>query len=157
MKRSLLCVAAMALAFSAAMVRADPAPAPPANAADSDPLGDLITAALTGQGFAVTPEGPQSAPLLAGQPIVFRWSVTPQAGAHGPLQAEINADLLTDGRTLPLGTIKSLAGVGRATGRVVGVGLLVLIALALLGWAARRRRPTPAGATRPRNNHMSGL
>jgi 3D (Asp-Asp-Asp) domain-containing protein len=48
MKRSLLCVAAMALAVSAAMAHADPAPAPLTNTADSDPLGDLITAALTG-------------------------------------------------------------------------------------------------------------
>jgi hypothetical protein len=47
----------------------------------------------------------------------------------------------------------AVAAPNRWTGRVVGVGLLVLIALILLAWAAQRKRPEPVGAAKPRVNH----
>lgn len=47
MKGRIACLAALALAWSAVAAYADPPSAPPANAPD-DPLGDLITSALTG-------------------------------------------------------------------------------------------------------------
>lgn len=121
-----------------------------------DPTGAVnVTAVLSGDGYVVKPAEPQAQPLGVGQQNVFRWQVTPQPGAKGPLQAEIGADFLNAGRSVPLGSVKSLAGVGRLTGRAVGVGLLALIAIILLGWAAQRRRPDAAGATRPRSNHSS--
>ena len=46
MKGRIACLAALALMLSAAAVRADPPPA--SNAPAADPLGDLITSALTG-------------------------------------------------------------------------------------------------------------
>ncbi len=130
------------------------------NDAAAQKLGDAakwanLTAALSGEGFTITPQEPQAQPIAIGLPIVFRWKVTPQADARGPIQADISAELLSQGHSLPLGSIKSLAGVSRLSGRVLGVGLLLLIALVLLAWAARRRRPVPNGATRPRANHMS--
>lgn len=121
-----------------------------------DPTGSVnVSATLSGDGYVVRPAEPQALPLAAGQPTVFRWQVTPQPNAKGPLQAELSADFLNVGRTVPLGTVRSLAGVGRLTGRAVGVGLLALIAIILLGWAAQRRRPQAAGAIRPRSTHSS--
>ncbi len=129
-------------------------------------LGDAaasvnMTSTLSGDGYVVTPDQPQSLPLALGQPIVFHWKVTPQAAgqgnvqAGGPIQASVSADLLSQGRSLPLGTLKA-ATAGRAGGRILGLGLLVVIAAVVLGWAMRRRRPTLTGASRPRANHQNG-
>ena len=125
---------------------------------DAAATSSNLTATLAGDGFAVTPEEAQSQPIAIGQPIVFRWKVTPQANAKGPLQAEVTLDMPSQGRSLPLGSVKSLAGVSRVGGRAIGVGLLILVALLGIGWAARgRRRPLPTGASRPRENHLTGI
>jgi hypothetical protein len=114
-----------------------------------------LTSALSGAGYLVTPAEPQSQPLTLGEQTVFHWKVTAQPGAKGPLQASLNADILSDGQSLPLGPVK-VAGAEHWTGRVVGVGLLVLIALILLAWAAQRKRPVATGASKPRANHTNG-
>jgi hypothetical protein len=110
-----------------------------------------LTSTLAGDGYTVTPAEPQSQPLTLGAQTVFHWKVTAQPNAKGPLQASLNADILSDGQTLALGPVK-LAAANRWTGRVVGVGLLVLIALILLGWAAQRKRPATSGGAKPRVN-----
>ncbi len=115
-----------------------------------------LTSALTGDGYAVTPIEPQSQPLTLGEQTVFHWKVTAQPNAKGPLQASLHADILSDGQSLPLGPVKVAEG-EHWTGRVVGVGLLVLIALILLGWAAQRKRPAASGASKPRDNHTNSI
>jgi hypothetical protein len=115
-----------------------------------------LTSALIGEGYSVTPAEPQSQPLTLGEQTVFHWKVTAAPNAKGPLQASVNADILSDGQSLPLGPVK-VAGAEHWTGRVVGVGLLVLIALILLAWAAQRKRPTAGGASKPRENHTNGV
>ncbi len=115
-----------------------------------------VGATLTGDGYAITPAEAQAQPLTLGEQTVFHWRVTPQQNARGPLQANARIDVLSAGRSLPLGAVTSSTG-AKWTGRVVGVGLLVLIALALLAWAAQRKRPTASGAARPRENHQNGV
>jgi hypothetical protein len=83
---------------------------------------------------------------------VFHWKVTPQGATQGVLHADVRANLLGANRSLTLGSVKSGNG---ALGRVFGVGLLVLIALVLIGWVMRSRRPAASGATKPRANHNS--
>ena len=39
---------------------------------------------------------------------------------------------------------------------MIGIGLLALIALVVLGWAAQRRRPKATGASKPRTTHTNG-
>jgi hypothetical protein len=114
-----------------------------------------LTSALAGDGYSVTPAEPQSQPLTLGQQTVFHWKVTAQSDAKGPLQASLNADVLSDGQTLPLGPVK-VAGTQRWTGRLVGVGLLALIALILLAWAAQRKGPTTKVASKPREPQQTG-
>jgi hypothetical protein len=105
-----------------------------------------IDARLTGSGFTVTPEQSQAQPLLLGQPTIFRWKVTPTSVAMGPVKADISADLLTVGHALPLGSVQSQAGVNsfRLSGRVIGVGILILLLLIVAGWIAVRRGKGPA-------------
>jgi len=52
-----------------------------------------ITATLHGDGYTVTPPGPQTAPLLPGKPTTFTWQVAPGPNAKGPLTADVNAVL----------------------------------------------------------------
>lgn len=115
-----------------------------------------MTSTLSGDGYTVVPAEPQSQPLALNQPTVFHWKVTPTANrTAGALQATLSADLLSEGRSLPLGTLKA-GNAAKAGGRIVGIGLLAVIAAVVLVWALNRRRPTPTGASRPRANHESG-
>jgi hypothetical protein len=50
-----------------------------------------VTATLHGDGYTVTPPGPQTAPLVAGKPATFTWQVAPGPNAKGPLTADVNA------------------------------------------------------------------
>ncbi len=119
-------------------------------------LGDAaasvnMTALLSGDGFSVTPDDTQSAPLTVGQPTEFHWTVTAMAGAKGPLHADVGADLLGGGSDkLALGSVQKAAGMGvKLTPRVIGASLLVLIAALVVAWLARGRGPTrPASARR---------
>jgi hypothetical protein len=124
--------------------------------AQKDGLSDAaasvnMTAILSGDGFAVTPDDTQSAPLTVGQPTEMHWTVTAQPGAKGPLHADIGADLLGGGSDkLSLGSVQKAAGMGvKLTPKVIGATLLVLIAALVVAWLARGRGPTrPAAARR---------
>jgi hypothetical protein len=52
-----------------------------------------VTATLHGEGYTVTPPGPQTASLAPGKPTTFTWQVTPGPNAKGPLRADVNAVL----------------------------------------------------------------
>jgi len=123
--------------------------------AQKDGLGDAaasvnMTALLSGDGFSVTPDDTQSAPLTTGQPTEFHWTVTAMAGAKGPLHADVGADLLGGGSDkLALGSVQKAAGMGiKLTPRVIGASLLVLIAALVVAWLARGRGPTRSVAAR---------
>ncbi len=123
--------------------------------AQKDGLGDAaasvnMNAILSGDGFAVTPDDTQSAPLTVGQPTQFHWTVTAQPGAKGPLHADVGADLLGGGSDkLALGSVQKSAGMGvKLTPRVIGASLLVLIAALVVAWLARGRGPTRSAAAR---------
>ena len=109
-----------------------------------------MTALLSGDGFAVSPDDMQSAPLVAGQPNVFHWTVTAQPSAKGPLHADVGADLLGGGsEKLALGSVQKTAGSGiKLTPRVVGASLLFLIAALVVAWLARGRGPTRSASAR---------
>ena len=113
-----------------------------------------LIGALSGDGYTIVPSDPQTLPLKQGQATVFHWKVTPTGAGRSPLTASLKAAAAGDNHTLDLGSKST--GSGSATGRVVGIGLLALIALVLLGWAAQRRRPAAKGATKPRSTHTNG-
>jgi len=100
-----------------------------------------MTGVLSGDGFSVTPDETQSQPLTVGQETTFRWTVTAQPGAKGPLHADVGADLLGGGSdTLALGSVQKAAGLGvKLTPRVVGAAILVLILALVVVWLARGR------------------
>jgi hypothetical protein len=52
-----------------------------------------VTATLSGDGYIITPNGPQTAPLKAGKATTFTWQVLPGAGAKGALKADVSAML----------------------------------------------------------------
>jgi len=113
----------------------------------ADAAGSVnIGAHLTGTGFTITPDQPQAQPLLLGQPTVFRWKVTPTAAAVGPVKADLTADLLTVGHALPLGSVQSQAGINslHLSGRLIGVGLLILVLVIVAGWLVSRSNKGPA-------------
>ena len=112
-----------------------------------------LTAGLTGDGYTIVPDEPQNLPLVQDGATVFQWKVTPTGDSRSPLKASVHAQAAGDSHTLALGDKST--GSGSATGRVIGIGLLALIALVLLGWAAQRRRPAATGATRPRSQSQN--
>jgi hypothetical protein len=110
-----------------------------------------LNVGLSGDGFSVTPDETQSQPLTVGRPTEFRWTVTAQPGAKGPLHAEVGADLLGAGSdTLALGSVQKQAGFGvKSTPRMVGAAILVLILALVVMWLARGRGSSrPASARR---------
>ncbi len=52
-----------------------------------------VSATLSGQGYEITPSGPQTAKLKSGEAASFKWQVKPGAGELGPLRAQIDAAL----------------------------------------------------------------
>ena len=52
-----------------------------------------VTATLSGSGYEITPNGPQTAKLKSGEAAAFNWQVKPGAGERGPLKAEVDASL----------------------------------------------------------------
>ena len=112
-----------------------------------------LMASLSGDGYTIVPGEAQSQPLTLNAPTTFTWQVTPTGAGRGALKASVRA-AVGEGHDLTLG--EKSTGSGAATGRVVGIGLLALIALVLLGWAAQRRRPKVTGASKPRTNHTNG-
>jgi hypothetical protein len=67
-----------------------------------------VSATLHGDGYTVTPPGPQTAPLVAGKPTTFTWQVAPGPNAKGPLTADVNALLkgAGDAQSFSLGKLK---------------------------------------------------
>ena len=59
-----------------------------------------VTATLSGQGYEITPNGPQTAQLKAGEAPSFNWQVKPGPGEKGALRADVDATL--KGLRLPL-------------------------------------------------------
>ncbi len=112
-----------------------------------------LMASLSGDGYTIVPGEAQSQPLTLNAPTTFNWKVTPTGAGRGALKASARA-AVGEGHDLTLGD--KTTGSGATTGRVVGIGLLALIALVLLGWAAQRRRPKMTGAAKPRTTHTNG-
>jgi len=52
-----------------------------------------VTATLAGDGYMITPNGPQTATLKPGKAATFTWQVLPGAGAKGALKADVSAML----------------------------------------------------------------
>ena len=104
-----------------------------------------VTALLSGDGYAITPDETQSQPLTVGQPTEFHWTVTAQPDAKGPLRADVGADLLGGGsETLSLGTVVKSGATGfQLTPRAIGAIILALIVILVLAWLGRGRS-TPA-------------
>ncbi len=117
-----------------------------AKAGLADAAGSVnIDAHLTGTGFTIVPDQAQAQPLLLGQPTVFHWKVTPTAAAVGAVKADLTADLLTVGRSLPLGSVQSQAAINslHISGRLIGVGLLILVLVIVAGWLVSRSNKSP--------------
>lgn len=112
----------------------------------SDVAGSVnLTSVLSGDGFSVTPAEMAAQPLTPGQPTRFTWQVTAMRGAKGPLHADMGADLAGAGaESLDLGSLKVADGLGGLSPRILGAGLLVLIAALVVGWLAKGRKAPPA-------------
>jgi hypothetical protein len=112
-----------------------------------------LTAALSGDGFVVTPDETQSLPLVAGQPTEFKWSVTAQPNARAStLKADVGADLLGGGMdTLNLGSISAgdtLFGF-KVNPRWVGGAVIVALLVLIISWLTRGRSgPTRSASAR---------
>ena len=52
-----------------------------------------VTATLSGTGYEITPNGPQTSKLMTGEAAAFNWQVKPGAGERGPLKADVDAGL----------------------------------------------------------------
>jgi hypothetical protein len=76
---------------------------------------------------------------------VFHWKVTPTAAAVGAVKADLTADLLTVGRSLPLGSVQSQTSISNLhlSGRLIGVGLLILVLVIVAGWLVSRSNKSP--------------
>lgn len=84
-----------------------------------------VSATLSGDGYAVTPNGSQSQGLKAGQAARFAWQVTPGQKASGPLRAEVSAELKGQGapKLLSLATLQSAVAQVTAQAQAAQSGL----------------------------------
>ena len=112
-----------------------------------------LIATLAADGYTIVPSEPQTLPLTVGQPTTFQWKVTPTGLDRSAFKVSVRAQAAADNHTLALGDKSSG---GAHVGRWIGLGLLAIVALALLGWAARRRRPTVTSGAKPRTTHQNG-
>ncbi len=113
-----------------------------------------LIATLSGDGFTIVPNDPQSQPMARDTVTLFEWKVTPTSASRGQLQVSVKAQAAGDSHTLDLGQKSTRSGA--AVGRIIGFGLLAVIALGLLGWAAQRRRPKVMSGSKPRATHTNG-
>jgi hypothetical protein len=123
-----------------------------------------VSATLSGQGYMVTPAGPQTQALEAGRAPVFNWQVQPLAPPRSPLKADVTAVLsgaakrfnlsasvqqalaaapaversVTDRLGQPGFSDLVIPGVGRIPGKSVAIGVLLVLAVVLLAALARR-------------------
>lgn len=134
-----------------------------------------VSATLSGQGYEITPNGPQTVRLKPGEAASFQWQIKPGAGGLGPLRAQVDAALRGQRTpmTFPLTTITKAApvaepaparfdsgwlnlgyadvpGVGRLRGETLVGGGLLLLALALLVLITRNASEVEARARRHR-------
>jgi hypothetical protein len=124
-----------------------------------------VRTTLSGQGWRVEPEEPQTDELRTGRINSFTWSATPERGA-GPLSADVDLALQGGGRfeTLQLGQLTreiedggiSDLSVNGLSWRALGAGLLLLAAIIGAFFFVRRgdgggrvlsRRPEPVNLT----------
>ena len=84
-----------------------------------------VAATLSGDGYAVTPPGPQTQALKSGQAAHFAWQVTPGQSATGPLRAEVSASLKGQGapKLLSLATLQSAVAQAGAQAQSAATGL----------------------------------
>jgi len=140
-----------------------------------------VSATLSGQGYVITPNGPQTARLKSGEAAAFEWQVKPGAGEPGPLRAQVDAVLRGQSRPIIvlLATIEKtvatpntakgpqrgifnwgdvdVPGVGRMRWEtVVGGGLLLLALLALVA-IARNASEAEARARRRRQKAAANV
>jgi hypothetical protein len=99
--------------------------------------GMNLLATLSGDGYTIVPTEAQTSALTAGQPVSFQWQVTPGTGAKAPLKANVRAQVVSAGQYLNLGD--KTQGDNLMIGKVVGIGLLAVIAALILAWALRRK------------------
>ena len=87
------------------------------------------SATLTGPGYAILPDGVQTARLKPGEAATFNWQVTPSAAAQGGLAASIGANLKGAGKpqSLAIGKVAAPATPPAAAqgGQIVGGGSMV--------------------------------
>lgn len=115
-----------------------------------------VSATLSGDGYAVTPNGSQSQALKAGQAARFAWQVTPGQKASGPLRAEVSAELKGQGasKLLSLATLQSAVAQVTAQAQAAQNGLhlpsLSEFFAKLFGHKSdTAAAPAPAAATTP--------
>ena len=65
------------------------------------------TAVLSGQGYELTPKGPQTAKLQPGKPASMSWQVRATGAVHAPLKADVSGSLTGSGaaKTFSLGAL----------------------------------------------------
>ncbi len=118
-----------------------------------------VTAILTGTGYEVIPASPQARELSSDRDTVFTWQVTPQPVKRAPLHADLTASLVGGPAplTLPLAGLEpsgktasgrsvdmsgrkpfTLPGLSASASRSVAGAAFLMIALALIAFAARR-------------------
>ena len=69
-----------------------------------------VTATLSGDGYEITPNGPQTAKLKSGEAPAFNWQIKPATGDKGPLKANVDAALTGAGMPMTF----SLASIQQA-------------------------------------------
>lgn len=84
-----------------------------------------VSATLSGDGYAVTPNGAQTQALKSGQAAQFAWQVTPGQNANGPLRAQVSASLKGQGepKLLSLATLQSAVVQVQAQAQQAAAGL----------------------------------
>ena len=84
-----------------------------------------VSATLSGDGYAVTPNGEQTQALKSGQAAQFAWQVTPGQNANGPLHAQVSATLKGQGepKLLSLASLQSAVAQVQAQTQQAASGL----------------------------------
>jgi len=148
-----------------------------------------LTAKLSGTGYQIVPDTAQTIELSADKDTVFTWQVTPQPVARTPLHADLSASLVgaASPLALPLAGLEPKDAINPALAAVppvkkgfhfqkafhfqmphlpvgiskpVGAVALLLAALGLLAYAARRSHDSQREADRRRredNSSFSGM
>ena len=117
-----------------------------------------VTATLHGDGYTITPPGPQTAPLTPGKPTSFTWQVTPGAGAKGPLTADVNAALkgAGDAKTFALTQLKqAVASVDAAAAQAAAAHKFKLPNLDMLSIPGHKTVTLPVVGKTP-SKHIVG-